>query len=473
MFGLDPGLTTILIVCLVAACTFEFINGFHDTANAVATVIYTNSLKPGVAVVWSGIFNFIGVYFGGIGVAIGIINLLPMDILLDQSINHNIAMILAIILTAIVWNFGTWYFGIPCSSSHTLLGSLFGVGLAFSLLPDSSNVALNWAKVKDAGLSLMLSPLIGFGLTMALVLLMKKVAKKFKYKKLFDEPSKKKAPPFLIRSILVLTCTSVSYTHGSNDGQKGVGLIMIILIALVPMSFSINHTKHPDNLLVKVNQVESIINDIDQTGYSEIEKATLKSINQRMDTMQYVLAGVKSFNDLKPGQPQLLREEILLSAKQLATVIKPKEDLVKIKLGKEQKELLEESVTEIKTYTEYAPWWVILIISLSLGIGTMVGWKRIVVTIGEKIGKEHLSYAQGMSAELVAASTIFISTQLKLPVSTTHILSSGIAGSMVATNGVKNLRMKTVKSILIAWLVTLPVTIIMSGGLFLLMRMMF
>ena len=471
MFGLDPGLTTILIICLVAACAFEFINGFHDTANAVATVIYTNSLKPGIAVVWSGIFNFIGVYFGGIGVAIGIINLLPMDILLDQSVSHNIAMILAIIFTAIIWNLGTWYFGIPCSSSHTLLGSLFGVGLAFSLLPGIDNVGLNWTKVKDAGLSLMVSPLIGFGLTMLLVQLLKKITKKLKYKKLFDEPSKKKAPPFLIRSILVLTCTSVSYTHGSNDGQKGVGLIMIILIALVPMSFSLNHSKHPENLLVKVNQVENIITGIDQTNFTEVEKGTLKDVNNRMDTIQYVLAGVKSFNDLKKGQPQLLREEILLSAKELNNIIKPKDDLVKIKLDKKQKDLLEESVNEIKTYTEYAPWWVILIISLSLGIGTMVGWKRIVVTIGEKIGKEHLTYAQGMSAELVAASTIFISTHLKLPVSTTHILSSGIAGSMVATNGVKNLRMKTVKSILIAWLVTLPVTIIMAGGLFLLFRM--
>lgn len=471
MFGLDPGLTTILIICLVAACTFEFINGFHDTANAVATVIYTNSLKPGVAVVWSGIFNFIGVYFGGIGVAIGIINLLPMDILLDQSINHNIAMILSIILTAIVWNFGTWFFGIPCSSSHTLLGSLFGVGIAYSLLPGVENVGLNWAKVKDAGLALLLSPVIGFGLTMGLVSLLKWITKKVKYKKLFEEPSKKKAPPFLIRSILVLTCTSVSFTHGQNDGQKGVGLIMIILIALVPMSFSLDHVKHPENLLLKVNQVESILTGISSQELTEIEKATLLDVNKRLDTMQIILSGVKTFDDLKAGEPQKLREEILVAAKQITSIIKPKDNAISIKIDKDQEKLLSESMSEIRSYTEYAPWWVILVISLSLGIGTMVGWKRIVVTIGEKIGKEHLTYAQGMSAELVAAGTIFISTTLKLPVSTTHILSSGIAGSMVATNGVKNLRMKTVKNILLAWLVTVPVTILVSGGLFLLMRL--
>ncbi|HOT14167.1 MAG TPA: inorganic phosphate transporter, partial [Bacteroidales bacterium] len=163
-----------------------------------------------------------------------------------------------------------------------------------------------------------------------------------------------------------------------------------------------------------------------------------------------------------------LRKNILISAKLLKNITDPNEDYIHIKLEPAQKKQLNASIADMKSFTEYAPWWVILLISLSLGIGTMVGWKRIVVTIGEKIGKEHLSYAQGASAELVAASTIFFSTSLKLPVSTTHILSSGVAGSMVATNGLKNLRKKTLKNILIAWLVTLPVTIILSGGLFLL-----
>jgi phosphate/sulfate permease len=468
MLGLDSGMVVILIVCIIAACIFEFINGFHDTANAVATVIYTNSLKPGFAVAWSGIFNFIGVYVGGIGVAIGIINLLPMSLLVDQNLDQNIAMIFSIIISSIIWNLGTWYFGIPCSSSHTLLGSLFGVGLAFSLLPGVENVGLNWTKVKDAGLSLMLSPLVGFGLTMALVLFAKWVSKKFKNKTLFEEPKKKKSPPFLIRSLLILTCTSVSYSHGSNDGQKGVGLIMIILIALVPMHFSLNHTLEPEKLLVKVNQVENIVMNIDQSDLSVIEKATIEDAHKRLDSMQVILADAKSFDSLKNGQHQALREEILVSAKLIKNITDPKDEYIDIKIDPKQKKILNESVAEMKSYTEYAPWWVILIISLSLGIGTMVGWKRIVVTIGEKIGKEHLTYAQGASAELVAASTIFISTTLKLPVSTTHILSSGVAGSMVATGGLSNLRKKTLKNILIAWLITLPVTILMSGGLFLL-----
>lgn len=466
MFGLETGMAIILIFCLIAACAFEFINGFHDTANAVATVIYTHSLKPTVAVIWSGIFNFVGVLAGGITVAMGIIHLLPVSILADANTSHSIAMILAIILSAIVWNIGTWYFGIPCSSSHTLLGSIFGVGLAFGLLPGVDAVALNWGKVKDVGLFLLISPLFGFAMTMALVLLLKK---KVKSKKLFSEPPKKKKPPFWIRSILVLTCTGVSFSHGSNDGQKGVGLIMIILIAFVPFQFALNHNKLPQNLLFEVNKIETVLSKVDESKISAGDKVLIADIKQRIDSMQVVLAGAVNFSNLSKDYHIEMRKDILFISKELSDVFKGQIDSG-IKLIPEDKALLKGAVTEIKTYTEYAPWWVILMISLSLGIGTMVGWKRIVVTIGEKIGKEHLTYAQGASAELVAAGTIVLSSNFGLPVSTTHILSSGVAGSMVATNGIQNLRMKTVKNILIAWLVTIPVTVLLSGGLYLLLR---
>ena len=162
MFGLDPVFTILLLLCLGAALAFEFINGFHDTANAVATVIYTHSLKPSVAVIWSGLWNFIGVNIGGIAVAIGIINLLPLEMIVDQNLGHNLALILALILTAITWNLATWYIGIPCSSSHTLIGSIFGVALVFIMLPGNGGILLNWKKVADVGLSLLISPVIGF-----------------------------------------------------------------------------------------------------------------------------------------------------------------------------------------------------------------------------------------------------------------------------------------------------------------------
>jgi PiT family inorganic phosphate transporter len=268
MFGLDPSIAFLLAICIAAALAFEFINGFHDTANAVATVIYTHSLKPHVAVVWSGLWNLIGVNIGGISVAIGIINLLPIDALTDNNIYHNLSMVMALIVTAIIWNIGTWYLGIPCSSSHTLIGSIFGVGIAYMLLPGSQDVALNWGKVKDVGLSLLISPVIGFMLAMLLLSLLRLVVKN---KKIFKEPPAKKPPPLWIRSILILTCTSVSFSHGSNDGQKGVGLLMIILIAIVPVRFALNHGKDPAGLRSSVNQMQFMLSKVDT---SELHAST-------------------------------------------------------------------------------------------------------------------------------------------------------------------------------------------------------
>ena len=467
MFGLDPGLTLVLIICLVAACAFEFINGFHDTANAVATVIYTNSLKPTIAVIWSGIWNFIGVYLGGIAVAMGIVNLLPTGLLLDQSVSHIVALLTAVILTSILWNLGTWYFGLPCSSSHTLLGSIFGVGIAYSFISETG-VALNWVKVKDVLLALLISPLIGFGLTMGFMVLLKKVVKK---KKLFAEPSKKKVPPLGIRSLIILSSTFVSFTHGSNDGQKGVGLIMIILISLVPVHFALNHQKAPGELLNHMNKLEANILTIDSVKMGVVDRASFYLVRENIDKVQGMLTNIDDFKKLEKKQNYEIRKDIILMSKEIKQINDRHIDERDFYVSKALQKSIDKEITGIKEYIEYSPWWVILLISISLGVGTMVGWKSIVVTIGEKIGQSQLTYAQGFSSQMVAAFTIFISSKLGLPVSTTHVLSSGVAGSMVASKGIKNLRMKTVKSILIAWLITLPVTIVVSGGLFLLVRL--
>ena len=469
MFGLDTGLTVLLLLCLVAALSFEFINGFHDTANAVATVIYTHSLKPNVAVIWSGIWNFIGVNVGGIAVAMGIVNLLPTEALIDQNIYHAMAMILSLVLTAIIWNLGTWYFGIPCSSSHTLLGSIFGVGIAYMLLPGSNSIALNWQKVSDVGLSLLISPLFGFGMALGLMYLLKVLIKK--NKTIFKEPPAKKAPPLWIRSILILTCTSVSFSHGSNDGQKGVGLIMIILIGIVPFKFAIDHDKSPEALLNKVNKVEIVLNKVDVNKLKADDKKNFSIISDRLDSINLILANKKNFEEIADNKHFEIRKDILLITKKTDKILSAYGSTILLNSTKEEFASLKSDIKGMKSFTEYSPWWVILMVSLALGLGTMVGWKRIVVTIGEKIGKSHLTYAQGASAEIVAASTIGVSTWLGLPVSTTHVLSSGIAGTMVAESGKSNLQMKTVRNIAIAWLITLPVTIIMAGLLFLLLRL--
>ncbi len=469
MLGLNGGILLILIICILTACIFEFINGFHDTANAVATVIYTNSMKPIQAVIFSGLGNFLGVFIG-IAVAMAIVNLLPLALLLDQNISHSTAMILALMLTAIFWNLGTWYLGIPCSSSHTLFGSIFGVGIAFGLISETGAIALNMQKVKDVVLSLLISPIIGFGLTMATVIFIKR---KIKIKKLFHNPVKKKPPPFWIRITMILTCACVSVFHGSNDGQKGIGLVMIILIALVPVQFSVNNSKNPETLLMQVNNVENVISRIDQKSVNLQNRLSLILIKEKTDALKTMLSGHTDFKNLRKDDHFEIRKDILLLSSEIHSLLFNQSDLPVLIISEKDKIILKHAINEAKGFTEYAPWWVVLMISISLGLGTMIGWKRIVVTVGEKIGKEQLNYAQGASSNFITAITIGLSTWLGLPVSTTHVLSSGVAGSMVATHGIKNLRMKTVKNIMIAWLVTIPVTILVAGSLFLLFRTIF
>jgi len=462
MFGLDPTLTFLLIVCLVAACAFEFINGFHDTANAVATVIYTNSLKPWVAVIWSAAWNSVGVFAGGITVAMGISYLIPIEILTDQNIYHSVALVMSLLITAIAWNLGTWYFGIPCSSSHTLVGSILGVGLAYSFIAEKTVNYVNWSKASDIGLSLLVSPIIGFSLTILIMYLLKV---SIKNKSIFKAPKSNDPPPFVIRMVLLLTCTGVSYSHGSNDGQKGIGLVMLILVAIAPSYFAIN----PNVNLLKVRQEIALLDSVlHKTMVSKIAKDDSLELAKILTVSNNVnnLISSKQIDSFTVNEKFEIRQSTIKLGKEIEKLRKSKT----IALSEEDKNSLNASVIGVKSITEYSPSWVIVMISISLGLGTMIGWKRIVKTIGEKIGKQHLNYAQGASSELVAAATIGMATAFGLPVSTTQVLSSGVAGSMVATKGMKNLQGGTIRNIAIAWILTLPVTIILSGLLFLLFR---
>src|SRR6187455_2539786 len=290
MFDLELSYTILLLVCLIAACGFEFVNGFHDTANAVATVIYTNSLKPWVAVIWSGFWNFFGVILGGVSVAVGIINLLPVESLVDQNIAHSISMVMALLISAIFWNLLTWYFGIPCSSSHTLIGSILGVGLAYSLLPEATGDAVNWNKAQDIGMSLLISPLFGFSMTIVLMYIIRSLTKKTSYgDSLFKEPKKNSPPPVWIRGILILTCTLVSFFHGSNDGQKGVGLVMLILIGIVPAYFALDNNISPSSLTSSATKIEQLITALDSTTLSSPDRKVFK---QTLDLTRQLSASI-------------------------------------------------------------------------------------------------------------------------------------------------------------------------------------
>jgi PiT family inorganic phosphate transporter len=467
MFGLDPTYTALLIFCLLMACAFEFINGFHDTANAVATVIYTNSLKPWVAVIWSGILNGLGVFWGGITVAMGISSLIPVEVFTDPNLAHNIALILSLLITAILWNLGTWYYGIPCSSSHTLVGSILGVGLAFGLIADEPSLKyVNWSKAGDIGLSLVLSPLAGFSLAIFLMYILNQVIKN---KAIFKEPDTNSPPPTWIRVILISTCSLVSFFHGSNDGQKGVGLIMLIMIAVVPSYFAIDQSKNLAAYKANIVDIQTVYSRVDVSQLSKVDSFEYAKVNSLVSDLNSKIVKSTSFSDFGGPEQIAMRKDIILIGKSSKKLMESEDFMI----SSYDKEILNEHVNEMSTLTDYAPKWVILMIAISLGLGTMVGWKRIVKTIGEKIGKQHLTYAQGASSELVASATIGMTSLLGLPVSTTQVLSSGIAGSMVASKGIKNLQGKTIKNIFIAWALTLPVTVVLAGGLFLLFRAIF
>jgi len=457
MLGFIADLSTnasiLFIVCLLAVCVFEAINGFHDTANAVATVIYTKTLPPVFAVIWSGMWNFLGAMLGGIAVAMGMMKLMPLNDMMTIPLNENIAMVLAILVTAIIWNLGTWYFGIPCSSSHTMIGALLGGGFAFFSVHGGAGP--NWDKAKDVGMSLLVSPLFGFALAILLMYLLRVLVKK---KTIFKSPEEtKKAPPMWIRAMLVATCTLVSYFHGNNDGQKGVGLLMVVLIAFMPMQFALAPNFNTADAKARVQKIEASILQALPSDSLHLEPLAVacRKMNAQFDT----------FNTKDKAEVLALRKALQGFNKKMETAAK---DNV---LPKDAAKVASAEIKGLKSAYEYKVTWAVLLISICLGFGTMVGWKRIVVTIGEKIGKSHLTYAQGASAELCAAATIGVSSYYGLPVSTTHVLSSGVAGTMVAEGGVTNLRRKTITSIAIAWLLTLPVTFVMAALMFFLFRM--
>lgn len=450
--SLGGSLLAIFILCFFAVVAFEFVNGFHDTANAVATVIYTKALKPMVAVPWSGLWNFLGVFTGGVAVAMGILKLLPLNELMALPVGTGACFVLAVLLASIMWNLGTWWLGIPCSSSHTLIGAMIGASIAFTWYYGGGGV--NWEKAEEIGLSLVLSPLFGFG---AAVLLMNFIKHIIKSKTLFHIPhGENDRPPILVRLLLITTCTLVSFFHGSNDGQKGVGLLMLILIAFVPGTFALNKAISDKEIVTALASARQHLQAVTTT--SADEKNNIIHLDSLLAKTQAEMGG----NSTNAKERFLYRRDLQDIVKALRQV----EHSPAITMAAEDKKAFVQDADKLNHVTDYAPVWVIATISISLGIGTMIGWKRIVLTIGEKIGNEHLNYAQGASAEIVAAATIGLSTGFGLPVSTTHVLSSGIAGAMVASKGTKNLNNGTLKSIALAWVLTLPVCIVLALALF-------
>lgn len=469
----------LLSTALLIALGFEFVNGFHDTANAVATVIYTNALPAPVAVMWAGFCNFLGVMVASGAVAYGIIALLPVELIMNMGSGAGFAMVFALLIAAILWNLGTWFLGIPASSSHTLIGSILGVGIMNHLLSASTGVTtsgVDMDQVIKVGKALLFSPLIGFAFAAIVFLLVKTIFKR--QLELFQPPEGNKPPPAIIRAILIFTCTGVSFAHGSNDGQKGMGLIMLILVGLVPLAYSLNKnldTQQVQSFHQLSSQTAVLLNQNQPELTDEKARAVLtKYIQTKQQTPEVVPAlasmtdhlgeRVSSYSNLK-DIPEAAISEIRNDMYLSTTTFKrlDKADALP-KMDDSQKKLVKDYRSSLDSFLQYIPNWVKVAVALALGLGTMVGWKRIEVTVGERIGKHHMTYGQGMSAELVAMSTIAAADGLGMPVSTTHVLNSAVAGTMVANKS--GLNFNTVKTILSAWVFTLPATICLSGGLY-------
>lgn len=465
----------LLFIALVIALGFEFVNGFHDTANAVATVIYTHSLPPNVAVIWSGFFNFLGVLTSSGAVAFGIISLLPVELILQVGHGAGFAMVFALLIAAIIWNLGTWWLGLPASSSHTLIGSVIGVGIANALMRGKDGTSgVDWGKATEIGQTLLISPIFGFFLAAILLLLMRFLVKQ---PALFKAPHSKTPPPWWIRGLLVLTCTGVSFFHGSNDGQKGMGLIMLILVGTVPTAYALNRAmpiEHSVNFaaladvtsagLAKASPVQ-FTGDAGQTLTAYIRdksfnEQVIPALAQHIHILGETIRATGELAKVPQAKVGNVRNDMYLESEAIRILMKRKDG----NLDKPNLDNLKAMKGELDKSTKFIPTWVKVAVAIALGLGTMVGWKRIVITVGEKIGKTHLTYAQGASAEIVAMATIAAADNFGLPVSTTHVLSSGVAGTMAA-NG-SGLQMSTIRNLALAWVLTLPSAICLSGFLY-------
>lgn len=466
----------LLLLSLGIALFYEMINGFHDTANAVAMIIYTNSLKAEHSVIMAGIMNFIGVMLGGIGVAYTIVHLLPLDIIVSSNQSATLVMIYSLLISAVIWNFGTWYFGIPVSSSHSLIGSLVGVSIAFGLMHGFDfSQSVNWPAVYKILTALALSPLVGFGLAFVMMKAARRYIHSTKFYKSPEDEVKNKRPNFWMRMGIIATGAGVSFAHGSNDGQKGMGLIMIILIGVLPTYYALDMNSH--EYKIKHTQesaanlatfyaennatLSQLVNDKHLTSALKVKntiaECDVHQVHETTSVIAMKLDGVKSYSELSDQDRWNLHTAVLCTDNFFSQVEKV--------VNKDQSDYVASQRKTLVSASEYVPYWVIMAVALAISVGTMIGYRRVVLTIGEKIGSRPVNYMQGTISQAISMVTILLANFAHAPVSTTHIVSSSVAGSMSAEpdGGIEK---NMVQTILLSWIFTLPITALMSAGIY-------
>jgi len=341
---------------------------------------------------------------------------------------------------------------------------------------------LDWAQATKIGYSLLISPLVGFIGAALLLLVLKALVKN---KDLYREPKGNRSPPWWIRGILILTCGGVSFAHGSNDGQKGMGLIMLILIGTVPIAYALNRAMPADQMvpfMAMATTTQQSLSQYDHGATSADPRGTLSTYIRTHQWNDEVVPAMAALTGSIAGQIKAsgtfakvpaenvtnVRNDMYLTSEAIRVFDKDPHGKA---LPADARGNLDAYKKQIDRATKFIPPWVKVAVAIALGLGTMVGWKRIVVTIGERIGKTHLTYAQGACAEVVAMSTIAAADMFGLPVSTTHVLSSGVAGTMAANRS--GLQWNTLRNLVTAWVLTLPAAIVLSGVLYWLFRQIF
>ncbi len=455
----DPSssiIVAMLVMCFGLVLAFEATNGFHDTSNAVATVIYTNALKPVPAVIWSGIMNFVGVLVGGIAVAYALVEILPPDVLTPPNGAPAVPMLVSLFAAALFWNILTWFFGIPNSSSHCIIGALIGVAASDTLMQSRAiGQGVDWQQVLKVLEALAVSPVLGLVGAGGLYALLRLVVRRGH---LFEPPKNDEPPTWWLRGLLILTCTGVSFSHGTNDGQKSIGLIMLTIIGLLPATFALNPragtalSEIGRNAAAAIPLIQEYGNDRKDRGVEAARELVRngKAVAELAHTAP------------PPGGSRAMKSQLRGEVYEVLSQLKHVSEAAgALKADKAEADALRK---EMGPPVHYAPIWVRVLSALCLGVGTMVGYKRVVQTLGERLGKQHMTPGQGASAELIGAVLIGTAGSTGLPVSTTHIITSGIAGTMIA--GGQGVQTGMLVRIALAWVFTLPVTMLLAGLLF-------
>lgn len=443
-----------LVIIFILLLVQEACNGFHDVGGAIVAVIYSNALKPLQAVLMAASLNFIGVLVGGTAVAFSMVNLLPPGMVAGIDTLPEVSFFLALILSAVIWNLTTWYFGIPNSTTHTYIGAIMGVSFAHALVQNAGVLeGVNWHLGEHVMLALLLSPVLAFVLGLGVYALMKRLVRS---EALFKPHDPHGRPPGPVKGLLIAGSAGISLMHGTNDGQKSIGLMLLVLIGIGPALFGIDRQASPETLRAAEQAIQSIEQVTRDAAAAmpadDPNRAVVEDAMKRAGQAKTLFGNIASLNDMPDDQVRALRQELVF-LKREASVLS-KRGAASGVITPAQATQLKQDKEALAPLLENVPFWLIVLSAACLGIGTAFGYRRIVRTLAEQMASEPMNAAHGTAAQLTTILSIGAADLTGMPVSTSQLNASGIAGAMKASGA--TLQGSTLQKIILTWLVTLP-----------------